>query len=106
MEVKDGLSRSGAHVEDSAVPLLDLALTCDGSRSQVTAADQFGVVGLGFFQSREMFLRNYQHMRRGLRVDVFEREHMLVFMDFLGWNLSANDAAEKTIGIGHSVQYQ
>ena len=67
-------------------------------RREMTASDDFGVVFLGFFQSGKMSLGNDQHMRRCLRIDVFEGEHVLVFMNLLGGNLSANNAAEKAIG--------
>jgi hypothetical protein len=36
-----------------------------------------------------------------LRIDIFEGEHMLVFVNFLSRNLTADDAAKEAIGIGH-----
>jgi hypothetical protein len=39
-------------------------------------------------------------MGRRLGMDVFEREHIVVFKDFLRRNLAANDAAEKAVGSG------
>jgi hypothetical protein len=50
-----------------------------------------------------MLLRDDEHMRRRVRVDVFERKHVLVLVNFLRGNLTAENAAEKAVadGIGH-----
>jgi hypothetical protein len=48
VEVEDGLSGARADVEDGAVSLLDIALASDLGGGQVTAADDFGIGGLGF----------------------------------------------------------
>ena len=96
--MKDRLSRAGADVEDRAVSLLDVALARDLRGGEMAAADDLGVRGLGFFQSRKMFLGNDEHVRGRLRTDVFEGEHMLVFVNFLRGNLAADDAAEKAVG--------
>jgi hypothetical protein len=70
-------------------------------------SDDFGIAFLGFFESRKMSLGNDQHMRGCLRIDVFEREHVRVFMNLLGGDLSANNAAEKAAGAGiaHGAQF-
>jgi hypothetical protein len=49
VEVEDGLSGAGAHVEDGAVSLLDLALAGDVGGGKVTAANDFGVGSLSLF---------------------------------------------------------
>jgi hypothetical protein len=69
----------------------------------MTSAYHFGVVSLRFLQSSDMFLWDDQHVRGSLRVDVFKGKHVLVFVDFLRRNLTAENAAEKTIaaGVGH-----
>jgi len=102
MEVEDGLSGAGADVEDGAVSVLDLALAGDLRCGQMTAADDFGIGRLGFFQSRKMSLWNDENVGGCLRVDVFEGEDVVVFVNFLGRNFAADDAAEETVGIGHS----
>lgn len=101
VEVEDGLSGAGADVEDSAVSVLDLALASDLCGGEMAAADDFGIGGFGFFQSREMPFRNDENVRGGLRVDVFEGDDVIVFMHFFGRNFAADDAAEKAVGIGH-----
>lgn len=98
MEVKDRLSGAGADVEHSAVSLLDVALAGDLGGGEMAAADDFGVGGLGFFQSREMFLGNNEDVGGRLGADVFEGEDVVVFVDFLRGNFAAEDAAEKAIG--------
>jgi hypothetical protein len=94
VQVKDGLSGTGADVEDGAVSLLDVALACDLSGGEMAAANDFGICGFGFFQPGKMSLGNDEHVRWGLRVDVFEGEDVVVFVDFLGGKFSTEDAAE------------
>ena len=48
-----------------------------------------------------MTLRNDQDVRGCLRIDVLKGEYMVIFVDFLGRNLAAEDAAEKAIRISH-----
>jgi hypothetical protein len=101
VEVEDGLSGAGADIEDGAVSLLDVALAGDLSGGEVTAADDFGVGGLGFFQSGKMFFRNDENVRGGLRVDVFEGKNVVVLVNFLGGDFTAEDTAEKAVSVGH-----
>ena len=58
VEVKHRLPRAWTHVEHRAVSCLDVAITRNLRRDQVTASDYFGVVGLRFIQSGKMLLRN------------------------------------------------
>jgi hypothetical protein len=103
VEVKDRLSGAGADVEDGAVSLLDVALAGDLRGGEVTAADDFGIGVIGFFQSSEMFLGDDEDVRGRFGADVFEGEDMVVFVNFLGGNLAADDAAEKAVGISHGL---
>jgi hypothetical protein len=102
VEMKHRLPRARAYVEHGPISLLDVPLARNLRRREVTAADHFGVFSLGFFQTSKMFFRNNQHMRGSLRIDVLERKHVLVLVDFLGGNLTAKNAAEKAIGRGVS----
>jgi hypothetical protein len=99
--VKYGLSGTGADVEDGAVSLLDVALARDLGGGEVAAADDFGVGGLGFFQSGKMFFGNDENVRGRLRFDVFEGEDVFVLVNFFGWDFAADHTAEQAIGIGH-----
>ena len=101
MQVEDGLSSAGADVEDGAISLFDVALAGDLRGDEVAAADDFGVGGLSFFQSRKMFLRNDEDVRGRLRFDVFEGEDVFVLVNSFGRNFAPDHAAEQTVGIGH-----
>jgi hypothetical protein len=103
VEMKYRLSCSRTYVEYRAVSVLDISLARDLSRRQVTASDHLGIANLRFLQTSKMFLWDHEDMRRRLRIDVFDGEHVLVLIDFLRGNLAAENAAEKAIagGIGH-----
>jgi len=101
VEVEDGLSGAGADVEHGAVSVLDIALAGDLGGGEVTSADNFGVGGLGFFESGEMFFGNDEDVSGSLRVDVFEGEDVVVFVDFFRGDFAAEDAAEEAVGIDH-----
>ena len=102
--MKDRLPCAGTDVENCAISVFDVALTRDLGRDEMASADDFGVGCLGFFQSREMFFGNDQYVCWRLRIDVFKGENMVVFMDFLCGNFSANDAAKEAVGgcVDHS----
>ena len=102
MQMKHRLACPWAHVQDGAISLLDFALTCDLCGSEMTASNNFGIGGLGLFQSGEMTLRNDQDVGGGLGTDIFEGEDMFIFVDFPGRNFAADDAAEEAVRISHS----
>lgn len=64
-----------------------------GCKQQV--AQQSLVFQIGIGQSGNFLLRHQQHMGRRLRVDIAEGEAMLVFVDDVGWNGTADDFAEQ-----------
>jgi hypothetical protein len=101
VEVEDRLSGAGADVEDGAVALLDVALASDLGGGEVAAADDFGIGGLGFFESGKMFFGDDEDVSGGLRVDVFEGEDLVVFVNLLGGDFAGDDAAEEAVGIDH-----
>lgn len=101
VQVKDRLARARAYVQDRSISVLDFTLARNLCGREMTAADDFGVSGLCFFQSGEMALRNDEHVRGSLRVDIFEGVDMIVFVHFPGSNLASNDAAEEAVWVGH-----
>ncbi len=105
VEMKHRLPRTRAYVEHGSVSLLDIPLTRNLGGRKVAAAYHVSVLSLRFFQSGNMFLRNHQHMRGRLGIDVFKGKHVAVLVDFFRRNLAANDAAEKAIArwIGHRL---
>ena len=100
MKVENRLPGLRAYVEHCTIAFLDAALTCYLGGSQMTTADQFSVLGRGFFQSPDVPLGNDQNMGGGLRINIFKCVNVLIFVNFPGWNFPAKDAAEKTIGHG------
>jgi len=104
VHMKHGLPRARTYVQHSPVPLLDVAITRYLRCYQMTAPDHLGVNSLRFVQSRKMLLRNDQHVRGSLRVDVFEGKNMIVLINLLRGNFAAKDAAEKAVAarVSHS----
>jgi hypothetical protein len=95
--MKDGLPCAGTDVQYSAVSLLDIPLSRDPRRRKMASSDNFRIGSLCFFQSCKMPLGNNKHMRRRLWADVFKREHVIVFVNFLRRNFSAENATKKTV---------
>ncbi len=69
----------------------------DGRLHQL--AEQQGVVGRGIEQVGERLFRDDQHMRRRLRGDVAEGQHLVVFIDDVGGNFAGDDLGEN--GFSH-----
>jgi hypothetical protein len=101
MQVEHRLTGARPHVEHRPISLLDPALPRDLGRGQMAAAKDLRISFLGFFQSCKVPLRNDKHMRRRLGLDVFKGEDVFILINFFRWNLAANDAAKKAVGIGH-----
>jgi len=93
--VEYGLAGAGAHIEDSAVTVLDFSLPRDSCCREMAAANDFGVVAFCLLQSREVTFRNYEHMHGCLGTNVVKGENVIVFIDFLRRDFAADDAAEK-----------
>jgi len=104
MHVKHGLSGFRSDVKDSAIAIFDSAFSSDFSRCKVKAPNEFSIFRLGFVQSAHMFLRNNQHVRGRLGVDVFEGEGVFIFMYFPGRHFAFNDPAKETIVHGAGVR--
>ena len=60
-------------------------------------AHELAVGRLHVHDGRNVALGHYQKVYRGLRGNVVEGEHVIVFVDFLGRNFTLDDFAEKTI---------
>lgn len=103
MEVEDGLSGAGADVHDSAIAVFDGALAGDVGGGELAAADEVGILGLGFLQAGNVFFGNDENMRGALRVEIFEGEGVVVFVDFLGRDFAAHDATKQAIR--HSFRF-
>jgi hypothetical protein len=97
VQVKDRLAGTGTDVDYGSIAIFDAALARYFGGGELAIADKFRIFGCRFLESVEMFLGNDEHMGRSLGIDIFEGESVLVFVDFLGRNFSADDAAEQAI---------
>src|SRR5262249_45807415 len=87
-----------ANVEHGTIAVFDAALPGNFGGGEMAAADNFSVFGAGFFQSANVLLRNYQDVRGGFRIEVFECISEIIFVNFLGRDFSGNNATEYAIG--------
>jgi hypothetical protein len=96
--MEDGLSRAGPDIQHGAVAILDVAVTGYLGGRELASSYALGVFGRSLFQSNNMFLRNDQHVRGSLRIQIFESECVIVFEDLLTGNFAANNLAEDAGG--------
>ena len=94
MQVKYGLSRAGADVQNGAIAVFDVAVTGNLCGDEMAAADDFCVARLRFFQAAQVLLGDNQHVSWGLGIKVLERVRMFVFVDLFRRNLAGDDFAE------------
>ena len=99
--MKHGLPGPGTYVEHGSISIFNFAFARDLRRRQVAAADDVCIGGFGLLQSGEVPLGDYQNMRWRLRLNIFKGKNVLIFMNFLGGNVAANNSAKKAIGIAH-----
>src|SRR5512146_116894 len=95
VKVKDRLAGAGADVEDGAVAILDMPVVRQAGGYQVAVADDLGVFGRGFLQADDVLFGDDEQVRGRLRANVFEGQDAIVFVDFLGGEFPAQDAAEE-----------
>ncbi len=104
VQVENRLSRIGTDVEHSAVSVFDATLARNLRGREMAAADQLGFFRGGFFQSANVFLGNHEHMRGPLRIDVLKSKGVIVFVNLLGGNLAAHDAAKQAVSHGENLK--
>src|SRR5215475_8976232 len=97
MKMKDGLPRAAAGIDHGPVAA-ELAVSGNPRRDQRHLAQSRFFFGAGMLERRKMLLRTNQHVRRRLRVDVLEREHVRIFVHQLRRNLFCSNLAEQAIG--------
>ena len=94
MQVKNRLAGARAHVQYRAVAIFNRPLPRNLRRCQVAASHQFGVFCRGFLQASDVSFGDDQHVGRALGVQIFKSKRVLIFVNFLGRNFAANNAAE------------
>ena len=98
MNVEHRLARVGLAVEHKACTrFLDTEFLGNELCAVKHFAHQFAVGRLHVHDRGNVALGHYQKVHRGLRGDVVEGEHVVVFVDFLGRDFTLDDFAEKTV---------
>lgn len=98
VDVEHRLSGVGLAVEyEACARFFDTEFLGDNLCAVKHLAHQFAVGGLHVHNRRNVALGHYQKVHRGLRGDVVEGEHVVVFVDFLGRDFTLDDFAEKTV---------
>lgn len=98
MDVEHRLARVGLAVEHkTCTRFFDTEVLRDQLGAVKHLAHQFAVGRLHIHDGRNVALGHYQKVHRGLRGNVVEGEHVVVFVDFLGRDFSLDDFAEKTV---------
>src|ERR1700678_1763058 len=100
--MKHRLPRARAHVQHCTVSLLNFPLARNLGRRQVTAANYFGILRLGFLQSSKMLFWDDEYVRRRLRADVLKSNHVRVLVNLRCGNLAAENAAKQAAATGVS----
>lgn len=101
MQMKDRLPGFGSGVDDGAEAVPgDAFLPRDLRRKAQQMTEQGVMLTRGVIERREVLARNQQHVRGSLRVEIAERDGVIVFVDFLRWNLTCDDFAKETVHPG------
>jgi hypothetical protein len=95
--MENRLASSRADIEHRTVAAFDCPLAGNLGCHQMTATDHLSVLRTSFLETSDVFFGDNQHMRGSLGMDVFEGKRMLVFIDFLGGELTCDDAAKQTV---------
>src|SRR6202162_403648 len=104
VKMKDGLARARAHVKHGAATAGDVALLRQLGGNKLQPPQQRGVGGLRIGERGNVLARANQDVHRGLRLNVFERENLVVLMDQLRGNLLRADTAKNTIAHSSSAR--
>ena len=84
MDVKDDLAAIGVYVEDSAVAgLVDASISRDAGRGAEHVPDEGVVIRPKIVQRGDVLLRNHQHVKGRLGIDVLESAHVII-LEYLG----------------------
>ena len=101
MKMKDGLSRAAAIVENGAIAGEQIAFLGEFRCNQLQFPEHRLIFRGGIVQRGKMFSRADQNVRRSLRVDIFKRKHLFIFINEFRRNLLRGDFAEQTIRVHH-----
>ena len=97
VQMKDGLPRVLALVDDDAVTVFDAREAGDLGKFRHTLSDESAFLFAHFGKIRKVRLGNAQHVHLRLRVNVAEREHIPVLIHLVRGDLPAEDLTEYTV---------
>src|SRR5450631_4328800 len=103
VQVEYGLSGTRSYIQHGAISIFDAALPGHVGGRQMAQADDVRIFRGRLFQTANVFFGNYEDVRRRFRIGVFEGKSVLIFVNFLGWNFTGDDAAEQAIFHGSPV---
>lgn len=93
--MKNRLAGVGLAVEHKACArFLETEFFRDALGLEHHFADEFAIFGLHVHDGCDVALRHHEEVDRGLRGDVVEGEHVVVFVNFLGRDFSLDYFAE------------
>jgi hypothetical protein len=83
MQVKmiDGLAAVGTGIDDDAETVVEMLLLCNFVCGEQEFTQKVGVGGRGVREGRDVSLGDDQDMHRRLRINVGEREHVIVLVE-------------------------
>ncbi|HWH69145.1 MAG TPA: hypothetical protein VNT26_07155 [Candidatus Sulfotelmatobacter sp.] len=61
------------------------------------AAQHGGIVSMQIIHRSEVFFGNYQYMNRGLRLNVVESQHLIIFVNLVGRYLAGDNLTENAV---------
>src|ERR1044071_10191244 len=103
MQMKYGLTGVGAAIDDDTEPAVSQPIVArELCRDCVNFADQRPVFGRNVQDCRDVLPWHDEKMQRRLRTDVSKRNHRVVLVNKVSFDLSLDDAAEQTIVHGSS----
>ena len=106
VQMEHGLPGAAAVVEHGAIAGEQVSLRRQLCGHHLQFAQQRLVGALRVMQRRKMPAWANQNVRRRLRTDVFEREHVVVFIDKLRGNFLCADFAEKAIRVHRPINLE
>ena len=106
MDVKDGLSGTGAIVKDHAEPLGKPEISGKSGAGAHHPADQLLIFGLQEGRSHDMFFGDDQKMDGRLGRDIPEGQEFIIFIELVRGDLAADDLTEETVFIHDFFSYR
>src|SRR3974390_564905 len=97
MQMKHGLPRPAAIVENGPIPREQIALLGDLRRDHLQLSQQALIHMRSVVQRRKMLLGTDQNVRGRLRADVLKRKHIIILKHNFRWNFFRPDFAEQAI---------